>query len=180
MSTMKNSLILLFCLSALFSKAQENKGFEIGFQLNEYQHDFGVGLQLTTPYLIQEHVAVRIRTNMMYLQHPDQETFEDTWTPYANISLGVFGHRAMIHEKIALYGEGGVIGLIPSSKFSDEDFHFGGYGLFGFEFYFDPMFSYFIEAGGVGVDASANKIPGSQIYSNGFLTSVGFRITFKR
>ena len=174
----RTSIILMFLLS--FQLNAQEKGFELGFQLNECQNDFGIGLQLTTPYLIKEYVAVRIRTNMMYLQHADQETLKDVFTPYVNISVGVFGHRAMIHENIALYGEGGVIGILPSSDFSSEDFHIGGYGLFGFEFYFDPQFSYFFEAGGVGVDARADKIAGEQIYSNGFLTSVGFRITFKK
>jgi len=176
---MKNLSIILALLATLHLSAQE-KGFELGFQLNEYQNDFGLGLQLTTPYLIKDYVAVRVRSNMMFLQHLDQKTMEDTWTPYANISLGIFGQRAMIHENIALYGEGGVIGVLPSSKFSSKTMHIGGYGLFGFEFYFDPSFSYFIEAGGIGIEATADKIPGNQIYSNGFLTSVGFRITFEK
>lgn len=173
----KLSIIIVF-LTTININAQE-KGFEIGFQLNEYQNDFGIGLQLTSPYIFNENVAVRLRTNMMYFQHIDSKSLEYTWTPYTNISLGVFGHRAMIHENIALYGEGGIVGLLPSSNLTSKDLYIGGYGLFGFEFYFIPEFSYFIEAGGMGVDAVADKLPGKPIYSNGFLTSVGFRITFR-
>jgi hypothetical protein len=35
--------------------------------------------------------------------------------------------------------------------------------------------SYFIELGGIGVGANADKVPGKPIYSNGFLISVGVR-----
>lgn len=40
----------------------------------------------------------------------------------------------MVLDRIRLYGEGGVTGLIPSDKFSTDNFVFGGYGLSGFEF----------------------------------------------
>tara|TARA_B100000965_G_C19583846_1_gene754785 strand:- start:993 stop:1529 length:537 start_codon:yes stop_codon:yes gene_type:complete len=158
-------------------QAQE-KGFEVGFQLSEYQQDFGLGIQITSPYLFKESIALRLRANKQYLQHIDKKEVKEVWTPYLNLSLGVFGHRAKIHEKVALYGEGGVIGLIPNDKFSDENFVFGGYGLFGFEFYFIDSFCYFIEAGGVGTGATADQIPSEPIYCNGFLMNVGFRIIF--
>ncbi|MEQ8909889.1 MAG: hypothetical protein RIC95_11890 [Vicingaceae bacterium] len=171
------SILIFFCLFANKGMAQK-KGFEIGFQLNEYHQDFGLGLNVTTPYLIKEYVAIRLRANSQFLQHLDPKSLTETWTPYQNLSLGFFGHRAMIHEKIGLYGEGGILGIFPNDDFSKEDFVIGGYGLFGFEFYFVDQFSYFIEAGGVGSGAKADKLPTEPIYSNGFLINVGFRITF--
>jgi hypothetical protein len=39
----------------------------------------------------------------------------------------------------------------------------------------DVPVSYFIELGGVGTGANADKVTGNPIYSNGFLISVGFR-----
>ena len=56
-----------------------------------------------------------------------------------------------------------------------KDFVLGGYGLLGFEFYPHRKGCYFIELGGVGTGATADKIPSSPIYSNGFLISTGIR-----
>ncbi|MBC8485793.1 MAG: hypothetical protein H8D45_07100, partial [Bacteroidetes bacterium] len=79
---------------------------------------------------------------------------------------------------IRLYGEGGIISLFPSDEFSSEEFVFGGYGLFGFEFYMNSRSNYFIEIGGVGTGATADNITNEPIYSNGLLISTGFRIQF--
>jgi len=77
-----------------------------------------------------------------------------------------------------LYGEGGIIALFPSSRFSGETFILGGYGLFGFEFFFDSKNNYFIEIGGIGTGAVAEKVSGQPIYSNGILINVGYRYQF--
>ena len=54
----------------------------------------------------------------------------------------------------------------------------GGYGLFGFEFFMNSRNNYFIEIGGVGTGAVADKVANSPIYSNGLLINVGFRHQF--
>jgi hypothetical protein len=54
---------------------------------------------------------------------------------------------------------------------------FGGYGLFGFEFNFDPSSKYFIEMGGRS-GGTADKLPTSPLFSNGFMIQTGFRIQF--
>ncbi|MEO0332135.1 MAG: hypothetical protein AAF223_10680, partial [Bacteroidota bacterium] len=77
-----------------------------------------------------------------------------------------------------LYGEGGIILLLPSDTFSAERTELGGYGLFGFEFYLKNNANYFIEIGGVGTGAQADKVPNKPIYSNGLLISTGFRMQF--
>jgi hypothetical protein len=77
-----------------------------------------------------------------------------------------------------LYGEGGVIVLFPSSEFSSESEVLGGYGLFGFEFFFSHQSNYFIEIGGIGTGAVADKASGKPIYSNGLLINVGLRHHF--
>jgi len=79
---------------------------------------------------------------------------------------------------IAIYGEGGAIGLFPSSDFSEENIVVGGYGLFGFEFLIADNFNYYIELGGIGVDAVADRIPNKPLYSNGFLINVGWKMSF--
>jgi hypothetical protein len=78
-----------------------------------------------------------------------------------------------------LYAEGGIVFLFPNPVFSDDDINLGGYGLFGFEFFFTEETSrnpsYFIELGGIGTGAVADKIATNPLYANGFLISVGFR-----
>lgn len=44
----------------------------------------------------------------------------------------------------------------PNADFSDDN-AFGGYGLFGFEFFPIPRYSYFIELGGVGTGSKPEK-----------------------
>ena len=102
-----------------------------------------------------------------------------TWTPYSNASLGLIGVGGMIGDHVRLYGEGGIVGLFPSSDFSSERFEFGGYGLFGFEFFMNRASNYFIEIGGIGSGAIADRIDNQPIYSNGLIISTGFRIHLK-
>lgn len=179
--------ILIACLSlgiAFTTNAQEkklNSGLGFGFQLSQYQRDFGIGLQTTSPYFAGDKIAVRLRANLMFTEYLDG-TFLDyqvTWSPYTNVSLGVIGKAADIGDHMRLYGEGGVIAIMPNSDFSDEDVVLGGYGLFGFEFFFMPAGNYFIEIGGMGTGARAETTPGQPIYSNGLTISTGLRITLE-
>jgi len=172
------SLIMILCIMGI-STAQEKKissDFGVGIQVSQYQRDFGIGLNMTSPYFANSRIAVRLRGNFMYYEHVKNE--ETTWSPYSNASLGLVVASGTAGDFIRLYGEGGIIVLFPSSEFSSDDFAFGGYGLFGFEFYMTNRHNYFIEIGGVGTGATADKIPTKPIYSNGLLISTGFRMQF--
>lgn len=174
---MKKYIVLISFLGA-FCAFGQSKGSEFGFHLSENDGDFGFGLNYTTPYLFNESIAISTRANMMYFRY--NKTGEMEMTPYYNVQIGVLGHKSKISENILLYGEGGVLALLPSSKFSDSDLEFGGYGLFGFEFHFDSHNSYFIEMGGMGTGATANQLFGNPIYSNGFMVNVGYKITLTK
>ena len=172
-------LVLTILYAVVNSSAQEGEistGLGAGLQLNQYQNDFGIGLQVTSPHFVYDGLAVRLRGNLMFNQHIENN--ETTWTPYSNLSIGVLGISGKVGEHIRLYGEGGIIGLFPSEEFSSENFELGGYGLFGFEFFMSQNDNYFIEIGGMGSGAAADNIPGSPIYSNGLLISVGYRHLF--
>jgi len=167
-------MVIGLCLSAKAQENSVNNGLGFGFQLVEYQRDFGFGLNVTSPYFFKNQVAVRLRSNAMYLEHvKDGET---DWTPYTNLTFGVIGVGGYVAESIRLYGEGGVICLLPSSKFSGKSTAFGGYGLFGFEFFMEKNINYFIEIGSVGTGATADRLPFKPIYSNGLAVSTGFRV----
>lgn len=174
------TLLLMLMISLIISaKAQYtvNSGTGFGFQVNQYQKDFGIGLNVTSPFFLYDHMGVRLRGNLMFNEH--EENGKITWTPYANMTLGLIGVSGYVADFIRLYGEGGVVMLMPADDFSSDDFVLGGYGLLGFEFFMDKGLNYFIEIGGVGTGAVADKIATEPIYSNGLLISTGFRIQLK-
>ncbi len=181
---MKKSAVLILVLIGFSSivKAQSEESFStnlgMGFHLIQNQQDFGIGLNLTSPYFVNEKIALRIKGNLLWNQHLDNNS-NTTWSPYSSFSLGLIGVGGKIGDFIRLYGEGGIMVLLPSSEFSSKNSEFGGYGLFGFEFFMNSQSNYFIEIGGIGTGAIADKISGKPIYSNGLLISAGYRYVFK-
>lgn len=173
---MKNTLFTLLILSFTVFKVnsqEKSPKFEIGFNLNEYHADFGVGVHVISPYFLKSRVAVKLGASQQWLEHT--KLTETTWTPYQNFQLGLRSRNSVVDEKLYFYGEGGVIAILPNANFSSKSSEFGGYGLFGFEFKSSPRFGYFLELGGVGTGAIADKVTNKPIYSNGFLANVGFR-----
>lgn len=173
----KKKILLLFTIiaSLAFSvtgQTQSNK-FEVGFNINQFHKDFGLGINLVSPYFFNSKVAVRASANFQWLEHLDAT--ETTWTPYQNFQLGLRSRTDIIENRLYVYSEGGVILILPSSDFSSNDTEFGGYGLFGFELKPIDKLSYFIELGGVGTGATADLVTNKPIYSNGFFTNVGLR-----
>src|SRR5690606_18721019 len=106
-------LFLLFTAGA--QETPLNNGVGFGLQLNQYQRDFGAGLNITSPYFANNRLAVRLRGNVLFHEHLKSE--ETTWTPYSHASLGVIGVVGYVGD-IRLYSEGGVVGLFPSDAFS--------------------------------------------------------------
>jgi len=175
----KIGITITMIMCAFQMQAQEglNKNFGIGGQVGQFQNDFGIGLNMTSPYFANEKMAVRLKGNLVWNEHLNSNS-ETEWSSYSNLSLGFVQSVGEINDFVRIYGEGGAIWLFPSSEFSSKSIQFGGYGLFGFEFFFDKHLNYFFEAGGVGTGAKADKIAGSPIYSNGFLINVGIRAQF--
>lgn len=163
---------LLLSIST-FIYAQEKNNFGVGININQFQNDFGLGVHIISPYFANNSVAVRLGANLQWLQHIDNN--ETIWTPYQNIQIGFRGRHSIIENKIFVYGEGGTVLLLSNSKFSTKQTVFGGYGLFGFEFLANQILSYYVELGGMGTGAKADKISSKPIYSNGFTASTGFR-----
>lgn len=164
----------LLCFSTLAQdKKPFNNGIGIGYQLVQYQDDFGFGLNFTSPHFLSKHVAVRLKSNLMYHQGVENQSYE--WIPYGNISLGIVGVGGKVNEDIRLYGEGGVLAIFPSERMSTSEMMPAGYGLFGFEFFYKHYGNYFIEIGGIGSRARANNLPSQPIFSNGMSLSTGFR-----
>jgi hypothetical protein len=170
-------IILIFTLLAVIIldvKAQDQPTkFEVGFSLNQFQKDFGLGLHVVSPYFLKSTIAVKVGANLQWLEYYDGT--ETTWTPYQNLQLGIRSRSEIVKNKIYIYGEGGLLTILPNSDFSSSSAEFGGYGLFGFEFKPASNFAYFIDLGGSS-GAIADELDNLPIYSNGFFTNVGLRI----
>lgn len=169
--------ILTLSVCVVYSGAFAQSGADkmsIGFHISQYQRDFGIGVHLISPYFLNSKMAVKVAGNLQWLEHNDGA--ETTWSPYGNFQLGIRARQSIIEDKLFIYGEGGTVMLVPNSDFSSERYVVGGYGFFGFEFKPSSSFGYFIELGGMGTGAKADKVVAKPIYSNGFLTNVGFRI----
>jgi len=167
-------LSLLVMMSApLFAQEAPNR-VAVGFNLSQYQKDFGAGLHFISPYFANGKAAVKAGVNLQWFENSDGT--RTTWTTYQNIQLGMRSRMNVVENKVFVYGEGGLLTILPSDAFSTKSVVIGGFALFGFEFKTAPNFSYFIEMGSIGTGARADKITGEPIYSNGFVTNVGFRI----
>jgi hypothetical protein len=158
--------------------------FAIGYCLTQYQNDFGVGMNLTTPYIVKAAMAFRLTGSVQWLQNMEinqSSPFAQvttTWSPYAAFRLSVVSRQFVITNKISVYSEGGVVLLLPNSSFSSRSTQFGGFGVFGVEFHPSQHWAQYLEVGGIGTGAVADKAVGQPIYSNGLLINVGFRVYF--
>ena len=178
MNTVKSllfTLILLGFANLNLIQAQSSN-WRIDYHLSEMSGDFGQGIMIETPSLVKDYFTLKFRGNQNYLNY-DLEG-KNQWTDYYTATAGISSSPSRVSKSIELYGEGGVMMIFPNSDFSDADPGFGGYGLFGFNFLFDPVFSYFIEAGGVGSGSRAELSDNERIYANGFFIQVGFKIHF--
>jgi len=178
MKTIISSFLIAAGLS-FSSNAQESlrTGLGFGMQLVEYQNDFGMGLNVTSPYFANNCIGVRLRANLMY--HQGVSNGSTSWFTYSNYSLGIIGVGGFVSDRIRLYGEGGTLLLLPSNQISSSTLEIGGYGAFGFEFFFSPSGNYYIEVGGAGTGAVADRLDTEPVYSNGLTLSTGFRFFLK-
>lgn len=148
----------------------------IGFSISQFQNDYGLGLHIISPYFANNTMALKFGATLQWFEYQDEQ--EMTWDAYGNFQIGLRTRQTIIDNKIFVYGEGGCILLLPNKSFSTQKNKIGGYGLFGFEFKTPYSTAYFIELGGAGIGAKADKIEGEPIYANGFLTNVGIRFSF--
>jgi hypothetical protein len=181
-NSIKASLALLI-ISNLNFQAQTKDSISmgrnrprLGFSINQFQNDFGLGLNFTSP-TIKNKVSFRLRANVQWLQHTKFADSVTTWTPYYNLSFSTVLRQEIIPHKLYVYTEGGLVFVLPSKDFASYDFKFGGVGLFGFEFIHSKIVSQFFEAGGVGLGTIADRIALKPIYSNGLVIMTGLRFS---
>lgn len=179
---LKMTVLLVLSMITATSNAQQkppvNSGMAIGFQINQFQQDFGFGVQVSSPSFWNNGAVLRLKTNLVFHEHLKQGQYE--WSGYQNIALGLAGYGGWVTENIRIYGEGGLMGLLPSENFSSESFVLSGYGSFGTELYASQGFHYFLEVGVAPTRARADLVPGNPFFHNGFFTTMGLRYNLSR
>jgi hypothetical protein len=169
------TMIFCSCSLAVGQTVQtKSDNVAVGFHISQFQNDFGIGLNLTSPFFAK-NLAFRLRTNLMWNEYLPIGEIETVWASYTNSQLGILLRTPVIENRINLYSEGGTIILFPNNKFSSSRNVIGGYGLFGFEFLPTETLNYFLELGGIGTGAQTERAEVIKVYSNGFLISVGMR-----
>jgi hypothetical protein len=172
---LKLSLILVLIPFTLIGQIRDTKQVKFGFQINQFQDDFGLGIHVISPEF--KNLSISLKANTNWLQGISPKTENQNWYHYYNGQIAI-RYRSPISEKVGIYAEGGLFVAVPNPDFSDQDFSPGGFGLFGFEFFIGTgkrVPSYFIELGGIGSGSTAEKLPSNPIYANGFLIATGFR-----
>ena len=170
---MKRWIAVAVVLTSLvsFVSADEDRAAaaSIGYSLNEYADNFGLGLELTTPFFF-DSLAFRADGTVQF-------SADANWKPWFTTRLGAVGAAPLVADFARFYGEGGVIFAFPGDALSSSFFGIGGYGHFGFEFFTgtESPISYFLEAGGIGSGLRADKLASSPMLLNGFYLRVGFR-----
>lgn len=171
-------VILIILLSINHNtQAQERKLNKIsyGLQLQKVQNDFGFGVHILSPSI--GDFRLKSSYNYNWLIHPNSNQ-TSTWSEYSSFNFGT-RYQTLVSNNINLYVEGGPQILLNKGDVSSEKTNFGGYGLFGFEFFLSEESvgntSYFIELGATGNNSRADKTTTKQKIGNGFITSVGVR-----
>jgi hypothetical protein len=144
-----------------------------GYHVSQYQHDFGFGIQYSSPTIFNDQFLLRARTNIMFLQR--QFKGETVWSPYSTSTIGTAYITRSINNILRLYSEGGIAIIFTPRAAVSKNVIFGGYGLFGFEFSASKKLGYLIEIGGIGSGAKADKDAGQPIFSNGLIINSGIR-----
>ncbi len=161
---------------------QERDGWALGYTLHRFQDDFATGGSLATPRFARGSLRVTLAGGVAWSPHAVSAGGDQDWARYGSARLVLEGGARSEGSPVRLYGFGGPMLLALPSRLSDDAFHLGGIGGFGFEYYFmragtDGPVSYFTELGGAGTGARADKQPGRPMLANGFFVTVGLRLT---
>lgn len=168
----------------------ENK-FSIGFQFGTQLHEFGGGIQFTSPDLWQgSGVKLRLAGNAIVFNTFNQSG--SAFIPYFDTRLGIL-KSFELYETISIYTEiGGVItfnntrditikgdGPPSTIQMTNQKLGYGGYLKCGIEVRPRVKYGVFFEMGGILTTNFAERISGAPNYfANGYMINVGNRFYF--
>ena len=150
-------IVTVLMLSGLTVSAQENN-FSFGFNFEKNKNDESLGFNVTSPY-IKKSLALRLAWNTHKFDYIPLDEVKIKQSDYHSFRLGITGRYPAITEVIYPYFNGGAIGVIPHSHFSDREFQAGVFLSIGFEAFsknFRKM-SWFAEGGMVSISDSKKE-----------------------
>lgn len=151
----------------------------LGFELTDFQSDYGMAFTFTTPYFFKKTMAVRLHGGLSWMEAiPADDGLEPNyeWIRYFPVRLAWVISIGLGNGLNRLYAEAGGIMYLGADDIA-SDIVIGGYGEFGFELFpsmLSPV-SYFIQAGGMGSSGEGSEILGEPSVGNGFMLDVGIR-----
>lgn len=170
--------ILISALSTYaFGQNGTTAKWGVGFHLNEWGNDFGIGGSVTTPFFFN---IVAIDIGYFETFNSNSPRIGAQWEPYGIIDFGVRSKAGQLTPWFHMYGFGRVSFVVGYPEEWTVDSPVSGVGGFGFEFNthtggLSPV-SYFIELGGRGgFDIGFAEEPST---AGGFHLSTGLRAYF--
>ena len=152
--------------------------FSIGWNISSFSNNYGLGIDIVSPRFLDGKLHVALSTDYAWVQGITlTNTTQTTWTPFTMLRLGIYSDHLFPNLPLRMYGGGGPLLLIASPSLASTATLGGGFGLVGLEFFLHPrnVHAMFLEFGGMGTGAAANKLVGKPVYANGFTISWGFR-----
>jgi hypothetical protein len=131
-------------LSPLYWESEPGQSVALGYDNGAWGGWWSQGLRLGIP--LGRHYALHARG--LYLTEMDLN--DAPYTADAGGRLELIGRSHVFLNFVRLYGGGGVQYFQPVFGTEGRRAWFGGGGQFGFEFFFSPKYSVFLEVGGQG------------------------------
>lgn len=147
----------------------------VGIGMNQAVSDYGMGINLTSPLIVQR-IQLRLSANIQGLQGVPASADRARLYGYENIRLGVIGKPKYVADRVIIYGEGGPGVLINSARVTTKKMNLLGYGVIGGEYLLRNKLWIYLEGGGIGSGAEADKLIGKPMYATGLFFGMGLRL----
>jgi hypothetical protein len=150
-----------------------------GISAGHYRYDPGIAIEFTTRAIFQDHLSLRIRGSVQWLEAYQAIHFQRI--SYQTFSTGLV-YNARVFDRTRFFAEFGMLGIVPDARFSDKTFVKGFYEFNGLEMTLvtrkDYTLCLYLGVGPAFIKASAEKIEGNPSYGNGLHFINGFRVYF--
>ena len=104
--------MMIVLTSGAHSSEPDDNGLSIGFLINEYAGNFGLGAQVTSPFIF-DILALRLTGSVQF-------SAEGNWEPWGMLQAGIVGASKIVSDFARFYGEGGVVLAFPGTALSTE------------------------------------------------------------
>lgn len=170
--------INLFVLIPNTTSFAQESNFKVGYHLNSLVDDFGLGLHVVSPGFAKNRLAIKVAGDYQWHRHLTSSAQpQETWTGYSRARIALVSQHPNESNTVRLYSEGGIQAFFLPGMLSSTPVSVGGYGVFGFEFFMGEGPRFFIELGGSGGGASANRLLTNPSIGSGFTAATGFRFS---